>query len=110
MPGPFSAGIPLPHDCRCGFPTGSWTSIASPSAAPRGPSPFAMRVDLLTIFPEYFAAVLDLGMIRIARERGLLDVRTTNLREFTDDTHRTTDDKPFGGGAGMVMLAEPIFR
>jgi tRNA (guanine37-N1)-methyltransferase len=69
-----------------------------------------MRVDLLTIFPEYFVSVLDLGMIRIARERGLLEVVQTNLREHTDDTHRTTDDKPFGGGAGMVMLADPIFR
>ena len=69
-----------------------------------------MRVDLLTIFPEYFVPAVDLGMIRVARERGLLDVRTANLREFTDDAHRTTDDKPFGGGAGMVMLAEPIYR
>jgi len=69
-----------------------------------------MRIDLLTIFPEYFGTVLDLGMIRIARERGLLEVVTTNLRDHTDDSHRTTDDKPFGGGAGMVMLAEPIFR
>jgi len=69
-----------------------------------------MRIDLLTIFPEYFAPALDLGMIRIARERGLLEVVTTSLRDHTDDTHRTTDDKPFGGGAGMVMLAEPIFR
>jgi len=69
-----------------------------------------MRVDLLTIFPEYFGPAVDLGMIRVARERGALDVRVANLREFTDDSHRTTDDKPFGGGAGMVMLAEPIFR
>ena len=69
-----------------------------------------MRIDILTIFPEYFGPAMDLGMIRVARERGVLDVRVANLRDFTDDSHRTTDDKPFGGGAGMVMLAEPIFR
>ncbi len=69
-----------------------------------------MRIDILTIFPEFFGPALDLGMLRIARERGVLEVQAVNLRDFTDDTHRTTDDKPFGGGAGMVMLAEPIFR
>jgi len=69
-----------------------------------------MRIDLFTIFPEYFAPAIDLGMIRIARERGLLEVVTTNLRDHTDDSHRTTDDKPFGGGGGLVMLGEPIFR
>ena len=69
-----------------------------------------MRVDILTIFPEFFTAPLELGMPRVARERGVLEARAVNLREFTDDAHRTTDDKPFGGGAGMVMLAEPIFR
>ena len=69
-----------------------------------------MRVDILTIFPEFFTAPFDLGMLRVARERGALEARAVNLRDFTDDAHRTTDDKPFGGGAGMVMLAEPIFR
>ena len=69
-----------------------------------------MRIDILTIFPEYFAAALESGMIRIARERGMLRAETVNLRDFTSDRHRTTDDAPFGGGAGMVMVAEPIFR
>lgn len=69
-----------------------------------------MRISIVTIFPEFFPGVLELGMIRVARERGVLDVQVVNLREFTRDRHRTTDDAPFGGGVGMVMLAEPIFR
>jgi tRNA (guanine37-N1)-methyltransferase len=68
-----------------------------------------MRISLLTIFPEFFAGALDQGMIRVARERGLLDVQLVNLRDFTKDRHRTTDDAPFGGGVGMVMLPEPVF-
>jgi tRNA (guanine37-N1)-methyltransferase len=56
-----------------------------------------------------FPAFLDHGMVRVARERGLLDVEVIDLREFTKDKHRTTDDAPFGGGVGMVMLAEPLF-
>lgn len=69
-----------------------------------------MRITIVTIFPEFFAGPLDLGMIRIARERGVLDVRVVQLRDFTRDRHRTTDDAPCGGGVGMVMLAEPLFR
>lgn len=69
-----------------------------------------MRIDLLTIFPEYFVAALETGMLRVAREAGHLDARVVNLRDFTEDRHRTTDDAPFGGGPGMVMLASPIFR
>lgn len=69
-----------------------------------------MRITIVTIFPEMFPSFLDLGMVRVARERGVLDVQVVNLRDFTKDRHRTTDDAPFGGGVGMVMLAEPIFR
>ena len=67
-------------------------------------------MSLVTIFPEFFAGPLDQGMIRVARERGVLETQVVNLREFTEDRHRSTDDAPFGGGVGMVMLAEPIFR
>ena len=63
-----------------------------------------MRVSIVTIFPEFFPQALDQGMVRIAREKGVLDVRIVNLRDFTEDKHRTTDDAPFGGGVGMVML------
>jgi tRNA (guanine37-N1)-methyltransferase len=69
-----------------------------------------MKIDIVTIFPEYFVAALESGMIRIARERRVLEVNPVHLRDFTADRHRTTDDAPFGGGAGMVMLAEPLFR
>ena len=68
-----------------------------------------MKISLVTIFPEFFAGPLDLGMIRVARERGLLETQVVNLRDFTKDRHRTTDDAPFGGGVGMVMLPEPLF-
>src|SRR5882724_11951690 len=68
-----------------------------------------MRISIVTIFPDFFPGPLDQGMIRVARERSLLDVQVVQLREFTKDRHRTTDDAPFGGGVGMVMLAEPLF-
>ena len=69
-----------------------------------------MRISLLTIFPDLFPPVLAEGMIRAAREKGRLDVDVVNLRDHTEDAHRTTDDYPFGGGVGMVMKIEPIAR
>jgi tRNA (guanine37-N1)-methyltransferase len=69
-----------------------------------------MKVTLLTIFPEFFPDVFADGMIRVAREKGRLEVQILNLRDFTHDPHRTTDDSPFGGGAGMVMKVEPVFE
>lgn len=65
-----------------------------------------MRVDVISIFPDYLAP-LELSLIGKARQAGLLDVRVHDLREFTHDRHRTVDDTPYGGGAGMVMKAEP---
>ena len=69
-----------------------------------------MRISLLTIFPDFFAPALDEGMIRLAREKGRLEVGIVHLRDFTDDSHRSTDDYPFGGGVGMIMKVEPIDR
>jgi tRNA (guanine37-N1)-methyltransferase len=69
-----------------------------------------MKISVLTIFPEIFGPALEEGMIRAAREKGALEVSVIGLRDFTDDTHRTTDDYPFGGGAGMIMKVEPIDR
>jgi len=69
-----------------------------------------MRIAILTIFPDFFPAVLAEGMIRAAREKGRLQVDVVGLRDFTDDPHRTTDDYPFGGGVGMIMKIEPIDR
>lgn len=67
-----------------------------------------MRISLLTIFPDFFPATLAEGMIRAAREKGALTVDIVALRDFTEDSHRTTDDYPFGGGVGMIMKVEPI--
>jgi len=69
-----------------------------------------MKITLLTIFPDYFGAPFAEGMIRLALEKGQLVVDVVHLREFTDDSHRSTDDYPFGGGAGMIMKIEPIAR
>ena len=69
-----------------------------------------MRVDILTIFPEMFAPVLDVSMLGIAQKRGHLEVHTHDLRDWTHDFHRTVDDEPYGGGPGMVMKCEPIFE
>jgi tRNA (guanine37-N1)-methyltransferase len=69
-----------------------------------------MRFDLITIFPEFFKGPLDHGIIRRAREAGLVQVRIQDLREFTKDRHRTVDDRPFGGGEGMVLKPEPLFE
>ena len=65
-----------------------------------------VRVDVVSIFPDYLAP-LDLSLIGKARRDGILDVRVHDLRDFAHDRHRTVDDSPFGGGAGMVMKPEP---
>ena len=68
-----------------------------------------MRFDLITIFPEFFAGPLDHGIVRRAREAGIASIHIQDLREFTHDRHRTVDDRPFGGGEGMVLKPEPLF-
>ncbi len=69
-----------------------------------------LRFDILTIFPRFFDSVLSYGVVSRALRSGVASVVTTDLREFTTDRHRTVDDRPFGGGEGMVMKPEPIFR
>jgi tRNA (guanine37-N1)-methyltransferase len=69
-----------------------------------------MRFDLITIFPEFFAGPLNHGILRRARESGLAEVHVQDLRVFTKDRHRTVDDRPFGGGEGMVLKPEPLFE
>ena len=67
-----------------------------------------MKITILTIFPEMFDSVLSSSILGRAREQGLIDVRCVDIRPFSDRKHKNTDDYPFGGGAGMVMLAQPI--
>ena len=69
-----------------------------------------MRITLLTIFPEFFPAAFADGMIRVATEKSRLEIDVVNLRDFTDDAHRSTDDYAFGGGPGMIMKIEPVDR
>ncbi len=69
-----------------------------------------MRFDIVTIFPEFFDGPLDYGIVRRAREGGLVEIAVRDLREFTHDRHRTVDDRPFGGGEGMVLKPEPLFE
>jgi tRNA (guanine37-N1)-methyltransferase len=68
-----------------------------------------MRIDVFTIFPEWFAGPFDASLLGKARAAGRLDLRVHDLREHTTDRHRSVDDTPYGGGAGMVMAPEPIF-
>ncbi len=69
-----------------------------------------MEVHIITIFPDFFRGPLDYGIVRRAREAGLVKIEIHDLRAFTRDRHRTVDDRPFGGGAGMVLKPEPIFE
>lgn len=69
-----------------------------------------MRIYILTLFPEMFSSPLSGGVFRIAQEKGLLSFSIYNIRDFTHDRHRTVDDRPFGGGPGMLLKPEPIFE
>jgi tRNA (guanine37-N1)-methyltransferase len=67
-----------------------------------------MRIDIITVFPEMAQAALDYSIVKRAADRGLITINVINLRDYTFDRHRTTDDTPYGGGGGMVMKIEPI--
>ena len=69
-----------------------------------------MKIDILTIFPEFFGEVFDFGIIRRAKLAGIVEINVHDIREYTSDKHRMTDDRPFGGGDGMVLKPEPIFN
>ena len=69
-----------------------------------------MKIDVLTIFPEFFREVFDFGIIRRAKLAEIVEINIHDIREFTTDKHRMTDDRPFGGGDGMVFKAEPLFN
>ena len=69
-----------------------------------------MRIDVISLFPEMFDALRNYGITRRAIDTGLLDMEVWNPRDFTTDTHRTVDDRPYGGGPGMVMMVEPVSK
>jgi tRNA (guanine37-N1)-methyltransferase len=69
-----------------------------------------MRFDIITIFPELFAGFLGCGILRRAQNLGLVDIQIVNLRDFTSDRHRSVDDRPYGGGEGMVLMPGPLFE
>lgn len=69
-----------------------------------------MRIDILTLFPEMFEEVLNQSILRIAREKALVEYYLWNIRDFSQDKHRKVDDRPYGGGPGMVMRPEPVFN
>ena len=68
-----------------------------------------MKIDVLTIFPEFFGQVFDFGIIRRAKLAGIVEINVHDIREFATDKHKMVDDRPFGGGDGMVLKPEPIF-
>ena len=69
-----------------------------------------MTFDVITIFPDFFRSMLEYGVLKRALAGGQASIRLHDLREFTDDRHRTVDDRPFGGGPGMVFKPEPLFK
>src|SRR5688500_11608899 len=69
----------------------------------------ALRIDILTLFPEMFTTVLGTSIPKRAAEKGLVEYRFTNIRDFAIDAHKSVDDKPFGGGPGMVMMCQTVF-
>jgi tRNA (guanine37-N1)-methyltransferase len=68
-----------------------------------------MRIDVLTLFPEMFESPLGFSIIKRARQRGIVEIVLTNIRDFATDSYNKVDDKPYGGGAGMVMMSAPVF-
>lgn len=69
-----------------------------------------MRFDILSLFPEYFRGPFDVSMIKRAIEKGLIEINLWNIRDFSDNRHKTVDDRPYGGGPGMVMMPEPVAK
>ncbi len=69
-----------------------------------------MRIDIITVLPELLRSPFDESIIRRAREKGIAEINIINLRDYSTDKHRSVDDYPFGGGAGMVMMIEPVFN
>ncbi len=78
--------------------------------SPQSPTPSPMIFDVITIFPDFFTSILEHGVLKRGSSGGQIEIRIHDLRDSTDDRHRTVDDRPFGGGPGMVFKPEPLFR
>jgi tRNA (guanine37-N1)-methyltransferase len=85
-------------------------AFINPQSEFRNPQSNVIRFDIITIFPEFFRGVFDFGIVRRARSAGLIELATHDLRVWTHDRHKVVDDRPFGGGDGMVLKPEPIFE
>src|SRR5262249_30637079 len=85
----------------------STSSCPTKISSTRAPA-IAMRIDVVTLFPELFTSVLSASLLGKALERGLFEVRLVQIRDFSDNKHKTVDDAPFGGGSGMVMMPGPL--
>jgi tRNA (guanine37-N1)-methyltransferase len=70
----------------------------------------SLKLDIITIFPDVFFGPFDVSIVKRARDKGLVEINVINLRDFTKDKHKTVDDRPYGGGPGMVMTPDPLFR
>jgi tRNA (guanine37-N1)-methyltransferase len=84
--------------------------VRGPDGSFRAADFLSMKIDVLTLFPDTFAGPLDESIVQRARQNGLLDLRMHDLRDYTHDRHRTVDDRPFGGGPGMLLKPEPLFE
>ena len=85
-------------------------SLRAGETKARTPTVWIMKIDVFTLFPAMFAGPLDESIIQRARKAGLLDLKIHNLRDYAHDRHKTVDDRPFGGGPGMLLKPEPIFE
>src|SRR5262249_37760047 len=94
-------------DRRASRPRGPASDRATPRGA--GGARGMIRIDVVTLFPGMFPGVLDESMLPVARERGAVEIRVIDLRDYTEGRHRVADDYPFGGGGGMVLKPEPLF-
>jgi tRNA (guanine37-N1)-methyltransferase len=90
---------------------GLWTLVFGlrKKQRPKAENQRPMRIDVLTIFPEFFTQVFDFGIIRRAKLAGIVEINVHDIREYATDKHKMVDDRPFGGGDGMVLKPEPIF-
>src|SRR3990167_10616502 len=69
-----------------------------------------MRFDILSLFPDYFVGPFDVSMIKRGKEKGVLDIQLVNIRNFAKSRHQQVDDRPYGGGPGMVLMADPVVQ